>query len=327
MKIAVCGLGNWGTALTLHLGRLGHQITAWSRDAAVVQSINTERFNPDYLSEFSFPATVLATQRISDLSSADLLIYSLPSSSLASVLPELKLKPGAIFLSAVKGLESATLTTPLQFARAHFKKSLKYAVISGPGFAREISRGLPAGLVCASEDEAVARTVAELFAGGTLRLYLAEDTDGVELGGILKNVIALGVGICDGLQFGDSARAGLITRGIAEMMRFAEAFGGKRDTLAGLSGLGDLVLTATSDTSRNRTVGLRLAQGESLENIINTLGSTAEGVTTAPLVLAMAAKKNIDMPISAAVQAVLSGQSSARDMAKLLLERPLKKEF
>ena len=230
-------------------------------------------------------------------------------------------------ISGIKGIDAATGLTPLQCAERYLPPHCRRVVLSGPGFAKDIAAHRPAGLVAASVDEPATREAAELFRSDWMKIYLSADPLGVELGGIVKNVIAIAAGASDGLSFGDSARAGLITRGLAEMMRLASAMGADAQTLSGLSGLGDLVLPATCDASRNRTVGLRLGRGETLPHILESLGSVAEGVTAAPLVLKLAQRHGVEMPITEQVNSLLKGEISPLEMARALIGRPLKKEF
>ncbi len=327
MKLSVLGLGNWGTALANHLALCGHDVLGWSIESAIVEGINNEHRNPLYQSDILLEPGITATADLKQALKRTFLVLVVPSSALSDVVPQLHLQKDSVLVSAIKGLEMESNETPLGYAQKHLPQEAKLAVLSGPSFAKDIVAKRPAGVVSASLDEQTARFVAETFSSESLKAYISTDPLGVELGGILKNVIALAVGVCDGVGFGDSARAGLITRGLAEMMRLAEAMGAQRQTLAGLSGLGDLVMTATCDTSRNRTVGLRLGQGESLDHIIETLGSVAEGVKTTPRVLKLAQKYEVEMPISQAVGALLTKQMDPMDLASSLLSRPLKREF
>jgi len=289
MKITVLGLGNWGTALAHHLGVNGHNVTAWTRDPDVVESVNVSHRNSKYLSHIELSPNVKATTDLSAVEDADLFVLVVPSFSLSEVLPKLTLSPDAVVVSGIKGIDVKSGLTPLECVEKYSDSTLKLSVLSGPGFAKDIAAQRPAGLVVASKDEKTAEKVSDVFSNDSLKVYTSSDPLGVELGGIVKNVVAVAAGVSDGLELGDSARAGLITRGLAEMMRLAKAMGAEPQTLSGLSGLGDLVLTATCDASRNRTVGLRLGKGEKLDHIIATLGSVAEGVKTPPLVYAFRA--------------------------------------
>lgn len=326
-RVAVLGLGNWGTALAQHLAVKGVDVLGWSIQPEIVESINAHRRNPLCLSEIELNPRLKATGELSDVFDFEVVLLVLPSGALAEVVPKLQLRSSAILVSAVKGMEMQSVQTPLQFAETNLPQAAKLCVLSGPSFARDVVAQRPAGVVAASKREEVAKTVAELFTNEYLRVYVSTDPLGVELGGIVKNIIAIAAGVSDGMQMGDSARAGLITRGLAEMTRLAEALGAQPMTLFGLSGLGDLAMTASSDLSRNRVVGLRLGRGEKLEDIVQSLGSVAEGVKTAPIILDLANKLGVDMPITYRVVELISGRASAEEMAKSLIARPIKREF
>ncbi len=326
-KVSVFGLGNWGTALAHHLACVGCDVLAWGVEPEVVASINQQHRNPLYLSGVELHSSVRATTDLAEACKREVHIFVVPSKFMGQVLRRMHIQPSTLFVSAVKGLDPETLCTPLQTLH-HIHASVTEAVVfSGPSFAKDVALRRPCGLVAASKSETAARRAAELFTSDIMKVYLSSDPLGVELGGILKNVIALGVGVADGLGLGDSARAGLVTRGLAEMTRLAVAMGADLRTLSGLSGLGDLSMTATSDLSRNRTVGLRLGKGETLANIVASLGSVAEGVTTAPLVLKLASKYQVEMPISEHVQKLLSGEMGVDEIVKVLLSRPMRSEF
>lgn len=239
MKLSVLGLGNWGTALANHLALCGHDVLGWSIEPSIVEGINSEQRNPLYQSDILLEPGVKATGVLSQALERDFLVLVIPSSALSDVIPQLQMTKDAVLVSAIKGLEIESNETPLTYAQQRLPQETKLAVLSGPSFAKDIVAKRPAGVVSASHDEETARFVAETFSSDSLKVYISTDPLGVELGGILKNVIALAVGVCDGVGFGDSARAGLITRGLAEMMRLADAMGAQRQTLAGLSGLGD----------------------------------------------------------------------------------------
>jgi glycerol-3-phosphate dehydrogenase (NAD(P)+) len=329
--IGVVGLGNWGTALAEHLARQGYPVRAWDRDAEVVRGIQESGRNPKYQSHVQLSPALQATEKISELWSAEVLLIVIPSAALADFVCTLQADTNVIaarfIVSAVKGFEPQSLKTPIQYFRESTAFSGAYAVLSGPSFAADIILQKPCGLVAAAEDAEAARYIAELFSSESMRVYTSTDITGVELGGILKNVIAIAVGISDGLELGDSARAGLVTRGLAEMVRLAETLGAKKETLFGLSGLGDLVMTATCDTSRNRTVGLRLGRGEDLNAIIQSLGSVAEGVKTAPVLLKVAREKGIELPICEHVFKILDGSSTSQEVIQSLFSRPVKQEY
>lgn len=324
--ISVLGLGNWGTALANHLAVKGLDVLGWSIEPEIVTSVNSQHRNPNYLSNVKLSSGLRATGNLSDCLMSDYIVLVAPSKALGQIIPQLKVSSATIIISAVKGLETSTVLTPLQFAEKHMPGPCKLVVLSGPSFAKDVVVQKPCGVVAASRDEAAARATAELFTCDSMKVYLSSDPLGVELGGILKNVIALAVGISDGLGLGDSARAGLITRGLAEITRLAEAMGADVRTLSGLSGLGDLAMTATSDLSRNRTVGVRLGKGEKLDQIISSLGSVAEGVTTTPLVLKLAEQYKVNMPITEHVAQLLRGSMTAPEVVRALITRPIRKE-
>lgn len=325
--ISVLGLGNWGTALANHLAKKGHAVLGWSIEQEIVSGINSNGKNPRFLSDVQLSSNLRATENFSEALDADLLVLVFPSSALAEILPRITLQPGAILVSAIKGIDRETFLTPLQLAAKHLGSATKMAVLSGPSFARDVADGRPCGVVAASAEESTAARVAEIFSSNEMKVYISVDPLGVELGGTLKNVVALAAGIGDGLSLGESARAGLITRGLAEMTRLVDALGGDVRTMYGLAGLGDLAMTATSTISRNHQVGLRLGRGEMLQEILSSLGSVAEGVTTSPILIKLAKHHQVEMPITQAVVDVLVGKSSPTEAVQSLLSRPVKGEF
>lgn len=323
-SLSVIGLGNWGTALANHLALKGIKVIGWCLEPDVEKSINSRHINPKYQSDVMLHPNLSATcDLVEATSNIDLIVLAFPSRYLSVMLPKISPSHGTCIVSIIKGLVSETLETPIESIARHFEKSVEVGCISGPSFARDVIRQMPCGVVAAARTEAVAKKIANLFSNDKMRVYVSTDPIGVELGGIVKNVIALAAGICDGLQLGESARAGLITRGLAEMVRLAVSMGASPKTLHGLSGLGDLVMTATSDTSRNRTVGVRLGRGESLETITATLGSVAESVTTTPLVIKLAKRNSIEMPISEGVSKILLNQATPEEIVRGLLARPV----
>lgn len=326
-RVGVIGLGAWGSALALYCARLGYAVTAWHRDPSHVsklQSLQQLPVGKAYTT--ALPDNLHLTATLRECKGNDLTIIALPASAWAEVLPKAHLD--GIAVSAAKGLERSSSTTPLTWAHTQLGLKQQYlCIISGPSFANDLARETPITLVSASLDRDTATTVAKLLSSKTVRLYPSPDPLGVELGGILKNVIAIAVGISDALSYGPSTRAALITRGLAEMTRIAVAIGAKPQTLSGLSGLGDLVMTATDDQSRNRVVGLRLGKGERLPEILATLGSTAEGVSSASLVESLAAKYKVEAPITQLVCKVLKAEIAPQDLASALMSRPLREEF
>lgn len=327
MTVGVLALGNWGTALANHLAAKGFDVLGWAVEREIVDCVNSEHRNPRYQSAVMLSSRLRATQNLQETLDRPNVVMAFPSSALKEMVPKLKLKPGTLLISAIKGFADESLLTPLQFAEKNLPQATDLSVLSGPSFAKDIVVQNPSGVVAASRDEGVARKTAELFSSDRMRVYVSTDPLGVELGGILKNVIALAAGVSDGLNLGDSAKAGLITRGLAEMMRLGKAMGAEEQTFVGLAGLGDLAMTATCDASRNRTVGLRLGRGEQLAHIIEHLGSVAEGVRTAPLVVKLAERHHVEMPITFAMQRILEGKSSPKDVIRELVTRPVKREF
>lgn len=326
-QVGVVGLGNWGTALAHHLASKGFTVVGWCREPDIAHAINTTHRNSSYQTDIQLHAKVTATTELARLKDCPVIVLAVPSQFLASVLSHLQLAESVLVVSVIKGLDRETLLPPMELAGKCLPQGTKLGVLSGPSFASNVIRGLPCGLVAASFSEEVAFDIAQLFSSDRMRIYVSTDPIGVEVASIVKNVIAVATGICDGLGFGESARAGLITRGLAEMTRLAEAMGGQVRTMSGLAGLGDLVMTATSDLSRNRTVGVRLGKGETLAEIVATLGSVAEGVSTAPIVEELAKRHGVEMPITTEVVKLLRGETKIDQTIAALLNRPIKREF
>ena len=328
--VAVIGAGSFGTALAIHLARRGAPTLLWGRDTDKLVAMAAARENSAYLPGCAFPPQ-LATE--ADLARAvagaeDLLIAT-PSHALRATLHQLLplLRPGQNLAAACKGLEPQTGKLVHEIAAEVFGDAHALAVISGPTFAKELGLGMPTAVTIASSDRPFAEKFARLLHGGGFRAYWSDDLVGVEIGGAAKNVMAIGVGIADGLALGANIRAALITRGLAEMMRLATALGGKPETLMGLSGLGDLVLTCTDNQSRNRRMGLLLAQDKSVADAIAEIREVVEGVKAAPELLRLAQQHGVEMPITAAVSAVLDGSLSAVDAVRQLVTRPAKAEI
>ena len=327
MRIAVLGGGAWGSVLAAIAVRHGHDVVLWEIDRAAAEALARDRASPRSVAGFRLPAEVAVS---SDLGAAvagrDLLVVAVPSAFVADTLRDAAraTKTGAppAVACASKGLEPTDGATMAQVIAASFPGA-RVGVLSGPSFAEEIARGLPAALVVASTDPAVGAAVQGCFGGDRLRIYTSSDVTGVCVGGALKNVIAIAVGCCDGFGFGTNARAALITRGLAEMGRLAERLGGHALTLAGLAGLGDLVLTCTGDLSRNRQVGLALARGDALADILGRLGHIAEGVGTAQIARSLAERLGVDMPITREVAAVLHDGKAPRAAVNDLLARDI----
>jgi glycerol-3-phosphate dehydrogenase (NAD(P)+) len=332
-KIAILGAGGWGTALAIVLARSRkpHEISLWVHNAARADAMERERENKAYLPGAKLSESIgIHTELEAALAGAQVIVGAVPSAHARAVyvsaLP--LVATGASFVSASKGLEPAThlrmsevigqVVTP--------KFTPRIAVISGPSFAQEAARGEPTAVVVASQDAALAAELQEEFAGPNFRLYTNDDVLGVELAGAMKNVMAIAAGACQGLGLGSNAVAALITRGLAEMARLAVALGARPETLSGLAGLGDLVLTCTGALSRNRFVGIELGKGHSLGEIMANMRMVAEGVNTAAPLLALAREHQIEMPITEKVDAILHAGKSPKDAIRDIMERPLKRE-
>ena len=333
MKLLVVGAGAWGTALAVQACQR-HEVTLWARDAARIQNMQQLRENQHYLPGRVLPASLhLSHAPFSEvLSGIDLTVLATPMASLRLGLQALepwqKQTPLAWLCKGFEAAQSATRGQGLlaHEVQAEVAPSMLAGVLSGPSFAQEVAAGQPAALVAASEHASVREALVQAFHGDNLRVYANDDVIGVEVGGAVKNVMAIATGLCDGMQLGLNARAALITRGLAEMTRLGLAMGARADTFMGLSGLGDLVLTATGDLSRNRQVGMALAQGQSLDKVLHSLGHVAEGVYSAHTVVARAQQLGVDMPIAQAVVAVLQGQASAQQAVAALMGRGAKDE-
>ena len=322
--LAVLGAGAWGTALAVALaGR--HEVTLWARDTAQALSLASGRRNARYLPEIALPEALRVESSLDQaLSGAELLIVATPVAGLRELLG--KLKGGTVpLLWLCKGFEQDSAALPHEIVAASGIRAPSGA-LSGPSFALEVGQGLPCALTLASADAAFATATAAQLHGGRLRVYHSDDVVGVEIGGAVKNVLAIAVGICDGLGLGQNARAALITRGLAELARLGVALGGRAETVMGLTGAGDLILTATGDLSRTRRVGLELARGKPLQAIIAELGHVAEGVHSAQATLVRAKSCSVEMPIASAVDAVLQGKLKPLQAVELLLARDPKAE-
>lgn len=336
MNITVIGAGAWGTALAISLAA-NHRVTLWARDAAQVKAMRATRFNQRYLPDIPLPANLeLSEDFFAALAIADLAIIAVPTAALRSTLQQLVLLPerssggfranfGMVW--ACKGFEAETSLLPHQVVAEVLPEGIHCGVLSGPSFALEVASGLPTALTLASADEGFACSTAHALHHARLRIYSSSDVIGVEVGGAVKNVMAIAAGISDGMGLGHNARAALLTRGLAEITRLGLKLGGRPETLGGLSGAGDLILTCTGDLSRNRQVGLLLAQQHDLSEILRRLGHVAEGVHTAREVHNLAQRMDVAMPISEAVYRILYEHVSAADMVAELLNRAPNSEF
>lgn len=332
-KIAIIGAGGWGTALAIVLARANESrpIALWVREGDVLASLQRARENSVFLPGFAVPHHVVATGELATaLTGAAVVIGAMPAAHArqmySAMLPFLR--PDMRFVSATKGLEPDTLLRVSEVISHVIGRKFRprVAALSGPSFAKEVARGDPTAVVVASADREAAKEIQAEFSGPTLRLYTNDDVVGVELGGALKNIIAIAAGVAEGLGLGHNTTAALITRGLAEMMRLGTALGARRETLAGLAGMGDLVLTCTGDLSRNRFVGIELARGKKLPEILASMRMVAEGVGTTAAARLLAQKAGIEMPITEQMFAVLHQGRSPRDALRELMERRLKAE-
>jgi glycerol-3-phosphate dehydrogenase (NAD(P)+) len=332
-KIAVLGAGSWGTALALVLlrSRADHRVCLWARRAQMAEALAARRVNTEYLDGFALPAQLEITSDLAQaVEGAAIVLGVMPSEHAAgiyaSALPHLA--PETAIVSATKGLDFPALRrmTELIASVVEARFPARVAALSGPSFAREVARGDPTAVVVASQDEGLAAEVQEEFAGPTLRLYRNTDVTGVELGGAVKNVIAIAAGVCAGFGLGHNSIAALITRGLAEMTRLGCALGGRRETLSGLAGLGDLVLTCTGALSRNRSVGVELGKGRGLAEIQSGMRMVAEGVRTTAATMELARRHGVEMPIAEQMHAVLYETRPPKDAIRELMERRLKIE-
>jgi glycerol-3-phosphate dehydrogenase (NAD(P)+) len=315
-RLAVLGAGAWGTAIACALAAR-NEVSLWARDAAQARAIAQARRNERYLPGAAIPASVRVSADLPR--DADLFLAATPVAGLREILQKIGKAIPAVWLC--KGFEEGSGALPHQIAEELLGASARCGALSGPSFADEVARGLPCALTLAARDAAFARDAAAKLHGGRMRVYYSADLVGVEIGGAVKNVLAIAAGISDGLGLGLNARAALITRGLAEMTRLGVALGGAPETLMGLAGAGDLILTATGDLSRNRRVGLELARGVSLQEILTRLGHVAEGVRSAKEVAKLAAARGVDMPVTDAVNAVLEARISPAAAADRLLAR------
>ena len=329
-RIGILGAGSWGTALAIVLSRATrpHEIFLWSRDANYAQSISRSKENRKYLPQVNVPAAIRITHSMAEaLRGASIVIGAMPSAHARKVYSAAAdaIDADAVIVSATKGLEPATHARMSEVV-ASTVPAARVAVLSGPSFALEVAKGSPTAVVIAATDAALAADLQEQFAAPNFRLYTNDDVLGVELAAAMKNVIAIAAGTCQGLGLGANTLAALITRGLAEMGRLAGALGARPETLSGLAGLGDLVLTCNGALSRNRHVGVELAKGGPLSAILAGINGVAEGVDTAKPLLALAREHNVDLPITTQVEAILRGEQSPRAAIREIMERPQKKE-
>ena len=332
MQVAVIGAGGWGTALALLLTSGGHQVRLWVRRASLCQQMQRERENVVYLPGVRLPEQLVLTSSLAQaVANAAIVVFAVPSHGTRAIANEIAplLQGSPLFVSATKGIEEDSFITMSGVLSAIFGKQSEncIAVLSGPSFAAEVARQCPTAVTLAARDLSVATTLQKVFSSPRFRVYTISDVIGVEIGGAVKNVIALAAGVSDGFDYGHSARAALITRGLVEMKRLAVRLGAEAQTLSGLSGMGDLILTCTSNLSRNYRVGVRLAQGEQLPAILQNMLMVAEGVRTSRSVFTLARRLAVEMPIVEQVYALLYEGKPCEKVLADLLAREMKPEF
>lgn len=331
-EIAVIGAGAWGTSLAIVLGRKGtHRVRLWAHEVEVVESISRRRINEKFLAGQSIPEPVVVGSELERIvEGAEILVSVMPSQHCRALFERMRplLSPDILVISATKGLEEGSLLRMSEVIRLVLKsESTAIGALSGPSFAQEVARGDPTAITIASQSSELLRIVQQEFSDPRFRVYTNSDVVGVELGGALKNIIAIAAGICDGLGLGHNSVAALITRGLAEMTRLVVACGGRADTMAGLAGLGDLVLTCTGGLSRNRSVGAELGRGKKLPDIISNMhGMVAEGVFTTTAAVGLAHARKVEMPITQQMYAILHEGKSPREAIEQLMSRSGKSE-
>jgi glycerol-3-phosphate dehydrogenase (NAD(P)+) len=332
MRIGVIGGGSFGTALARLLGELDHDVVLWFRTPDLAQAVVAEQENSVYLPGFPLPPTIRPTASMEQaVHDRELLLAVTPSHVLRGVMLQARahIKGRPYIVSAAKGIEEGSLKRMSEVLAEVFGPEFgdRIAVLSGPSFAREVAAGMPTAVTAAAPRIDTAEVVQAVFRAPTFRVYSGTDVAGVELGGAVKNVIAIAAGVSDGLGLGHSSRAALITRGVAEIARLVAKIGGQPQTVSGLSGVGDLVLTCTGDLSRNRTVGLRIGRGETLQNILTSMKMVAEGVRNSISVCALAQRVGVEMPIAEQIRLMLHEDKPARQVVGDLMSRQAKPEF
>ncbi|HJP22956.1 MAG: NAD(P)H-dependent glycerol-3-phosphate dehydrogenase [Alphaproteobacteria bacterium] len=327
-RIGVVGAGAWGTALAANAAQQGRRVVLWAREAAVVTAVNESHRNTMFLPDVALDPGIKASAELAHVCDADAVMLVAPAQFLRPLCRELAAhwRPGTPALICAKGIEQHSGELMSEVVAVELSGA-RLAVLSGPTFAAEVAKGLPAAVTLACEDDALGAALVEALGSPHFRPYLSPDIVGAQIGGAVKNVLAIACGIVSGRRLGDNARAALITRGLAEMIRLALAKGASRETLMGLSGLGDLVLTCSSEQSRNMSLGLELGRGARLTDILAERRSVAEGVASAPAVLALAGRLGVEMPIAAAVDAILHHDASVDEAIAGLLSRPFKGEW
>ncbi|WP_166211287.1 NAD(P)H-dependent glycerol-3-phosphate dehydrogenase [Cognatiluteimonas telluris] len=329
-RVAILGAGSWGTALAALIARHGHHACLWGRDADVVAAIDQRHENPHYLPGIALPGALRATTDLpAALRDADLVLVAVPSHAFTHTLQALApLRPTHAGVAwATKGFEPGSGRFLHEVAADLLGPGVPLAVVTGPSFAKEVAAGLPTALTVHADDAAFAQVVADVLHGPSFRVYTGNDLRGAELGGAMKNVLAVATGAADGMGLGLNARTGLITRGLNEMLRLNAAIGGRPETLMGLAGLGDLVLTCTGELSRNRRLGLALGRGQSIDEAVREIGQVVESIQTVDEVMRQAERHGIELPISSAVQAVLHGEITPAQALQRLLAREQRAEY
>ena len=330
LNIAVLGAGSWGTALAALMARHGHAVTLWGRDAKVAAAIDQQHENTRYLPGIPLPDNLRATTDLAaSLQNADLVLVVVPSHAFTETLRQLApLRPASAGVAwATKGFEPGSGRFLHEVAEDILGPSVPLAVVTGPSFAKEVTLGLPTAVTVHGDDVEFTQQVADVLHGPAFRAYTGNDMLGAELGGAMKNVLAVATGVADGMQLGLNARAGLITRGLNEMLRLAAAIGGRPETLMGLAGLGDLVLTCTGDLSRNRRLGLALGRGKSVQEAVREIGQVVESVQTADEVMRLADRYGLELPIARNVRDVLHGDITPAEGLARLMARERKPEY
>lgn len=328
-RVAVIGAGSWGTALALVAARNGHEVTLWAREPEIARAIETGCRNPFYLSDLELPRNVRATTSIENaLNGCDFALVVVPSHAMREVVGGMQphFDPSIVLVSATKGVENRSLMRMDEVIADVLGFEPRFVALSGPSFAREVARGDPTAIVAASRDLEWSGMIQRELSSNVFRVYTNTDVIGVELGGAVKNVVAIGAGVVRGLGLGTNAVAAIITRGLAEMTRLAVAQGARVETMAGLAGLGDLVLTCTGELSRNRHVGIELGKGRKLAEILAGMREVAEGVKTARSIYELGRRLEIEMPITSSIYALLYEDKPAAEAANELMGRPLKRE-
>ena len=329
-KIAVLGAGSWGTALALQLDRSGSRSLLWDRDTGNLEKIRLTRLNQRYLPGIHIPESIVVeSDPLAAVEAADHVLVATPSYGFATVLKAIRevLVRGQGVAWACKGFEPGSGRLLHQVARELLPPETPLAIVTGPSFAKEVAMNLPTAVTVAGTDSAFTKVMAAALHGGRFRAYTSEDMIGAELGGAVKNVMAVATGMCDGMQLGDNARAALITRGLAEMMRLGAALNAKPETLMGLAGAGDLILTCTGDLSRNRRLGLKLGQGKTLEQALDEIGQVVEGVNSAAEVHRLSVQHKVNMPISEQVNGIIHHGWNPVEGVAALMSREQKAEY